>query len=840
MPNNRLPNGLNPRASSAWIRFLAIISAAVVAAGAQAASPQLNRILPRGGQRGTEVTLSFEGARLSDAQEVFIYEPGITITKVTPDKGGQKVAVTAKIAPDARIGEYGVRLRTATGISEFRTFWVGSLPVIAEKEPNNDFKTPQAIPLNVSVAGVIDNEDQDFFVVEAKKGQRITAEIEGMRLGGVAFDPYVAILDEKRFELSASDDTALLKQDSVASIIAPHDGKYIIQVRESAFGGSADSYYRLHVGTFPRPRVVYPLGGQVGQKLAVKFIGDVKGTFEQTIQLPEKPDADFMLFAEQDGQTPPSGNHFRVVDFPNVMEVEPNDSMKTATAYNGPLPVAFNGIISSSSADPKTAGGVESKSASAEVKYQDTDYFKFVAKKGQVLEVNVYARRLRSPLDSVLTVYNSAGAQIATNDDSGGPDSYVRLNVPADGDYFVRVRDHLRAAGDQYAYRVEITPVQPAITMAIPNFSVNYSQERNAVPIPHGNLYATLIRIQRADVAGGPLALSGLNLPAGVKMTAMNIEPGVDTVPVLFEATPASKVSGSLVELQATPPDAKAAAGIHSAFKQVIELVTNGNQQAFYTASVDKMAVAVAEDAPYRLRIVQPKVPLVQGGEIKLKVIAERAREFTGPITVRFLFKPPGIEALAQMEIPANQNEADYIINASDGAPVKQWHVLVVGSGDANGLTWVASPFVSLDVAAPFLSAKIANATVEQAKTVKMFAELDVKTKWEGKAKAELVGLPGNTTVEAKEITAADTKIDFDVVTTKITPAAQHNGLFVRVTIMKDGEPIQHNVGRGAVLRVDAPLGKDGKPTTQPVKAGDPTKAGDPAKPKVKTEKPAK
>ena len=50
----------------------------------------------------------------------------------------------------ARLGEHGFRIRTATGISEFRTFWVGAFPVIDEKEPNNAFDTPQPIPLNVT------------------------------------------------------------------------------------------------------------------------------------------------------------------------------------------------------------------------------------------------------------------------------------------------------------------------------------------------------------------------------------------------------------------------------------------------------------------------------------------------------------------------------------------------------------------------------------------------------------------------------------------------------------------------------------------------------------------
>src|SRR5205807_4597656 len=102
-----------------------------------------------------------------------------------------------------------------------RTFWVGALPVIEEKEPNNDFANPQKISLNVTVHGVVDAEDVDYFAFEAKKGQRITAEIEAMRLGEAMFDPYIAILDSKRFELAASDDAPLLGQDGLVSVTIP-------------------------------------------------------------------------------------------------------------------------------------------------------------------------------------------------------------------------------------------------------------------------------------------------------------------------------------------------------------------------------------------------------------------------------------------------------------------------------------------------------------------------------------------------------------------------------------------------------------------------------------------
>ncbi|HYE20148.1 MAG TPA: PPC domain-containing protein [Tepidisphaeraceae bacterium] len=808
---------------------------------ALAASPALSRIVPRGAQRGTEAVLTFTGQRLSDTLEILFYEPGITVTKIEPDtKTGTKATVTVKIAPDARLGEYGVRLRTGTGVSEFRTFWVGRLPIAAEKEPNSDFKSPQPIDLNVTVQGTIENEDQDFFVVTLKKGQRVTAEIEGMRLAGAMFDPYLAILDENRFELTAADDTALLKQDTLVSIVAPKDGKYVIQVRDSSFGGSGDSYYRMHVGTFPRPRVAYPLGGPAGEAVSVKFLGDAAGPFSQTFKLPAKADAHFDLYAEQDGQAPPSGNPFRVSEFPNVLEAEPNDTNRSATVYAGPLPVAFNGIITADPhespaavAAPAKAGDPKVSASASTAIGGDSDFFKFKAQKGQLLEINVYARRLRTPLDPVLTVYGPTGNQVATNDDTNNnPDAYARLSVPADGEYTVRVRDHLKGGSDLHAYRVEITPVAPSISLIIPQYTPQYSQERQAVTVHKGNKYATLMRIARTDVPAGPVKIECPQLPAGVTMRVENVEPGVDTVPVLFEATETAKVVGSLVEMKATPADPKLT-GIASSFRQVTELVTNGNQASFYTVPTDKMALAVAEPTPYKLSIVPPKVPLVQGGEMKLKVVAERLRNFDGPIVARLLFKPPGIEGVGQVEIPAGKTEAEYVINASDTAPLKTWQLVLVGSADpGNGINWVSSDYCPLEVAAPFLTGKITNATVEQGNAVKITADLDAKTKWDGKAKIELVGLPSGGEAKAKEISADDKKIEFEVTTLKSTPAAVHNGLFLKVTVTQNGEPIQHAVARGGQLRVDAPLGKDGKP----IKPAAP--AATPAKPK--TDKPAK
>ncbi len=734
---------------------------------------------PRGGQRGTELDLLLDGPRLSDAQEILFYSPGIAVTKIDVVKPEQ-LKVHVQIAREAAIGEHQLRVRTATGISELRTFYVGPFPIVDSKKPNTDFAQPQKIDLNVTVAGVIENEQVNYFAVEAKKGQRITAEVHGMRLGGARFDPYVAILDMKRFELAVSDDTALAMQDPIASILAPADGTYIIQIRETSYGGGGDNHYLLHVGGYPRPLTVYPLGGRCGEDLAVQFLADVGGPIAQTIKLPAAPTPSIELLPEQNGLTAPSPNFIRASPFPNVLEVEPNNDVATATRYDGDLPVAFNGIISQPS---------------------DIDFFRFKAKKDQALDIHVIARQLRSPLDSVLTLYNAQGGGMASNDDSGGPDSYIRFSPPADGEYVISVTDHLHQGGPDYTYRIELTPVKPALTLSIPEVNVN-SQERQTIVVPRGNRFATLIRGTRTDF-GGELALSSPDLPQGVKMLGENMAGNLDVVPVVFEAAADAPVAGKLCDLSAKPIDPKI--DVEGHFNQHVDLIVVNNNQVLYASRTNKLAVAVAKEAPFKLHIVQPKVPLVQGGEMKLKVVAERAPDFKAPISVRMLFNPPGVNAVPSVDMPADKSEIDYPLSAQDDAQIHKWKICVLGMADSGGPLWVSSELEELEVAAPFVGVKLEMAAAERGKPAQLSCAVEQKTKFDGAAIIKLLGLPPSTTAADQQITAADKRVTFTVMTDDKSPLGQQQTLFCQVIVMQNGEPIVHNLARGSVLRIDPP-----------------------------------
>lgn len=791
--------------------LLGALALIAFAGSASAATPVLSVITPRGVQLGTEADIEIHGQRLADFKEIVFYRPGLTVTKfevVNP----QTVKAHIQVPKDARIGEYPCRIRTATGLSEVRTFHVTAYPVVEEKEPNNDFEHANPVQLNTTVTGVIQNEDLDYFAVDLKKGQRITAEVQGMRLGDAMFDPFVGIYDEKKFALAESDDTALGRQDPIASAIAPADGKYYVLVRDTTYGGGGNYYYLLNIGTFPRPTSVFPLGGQPGEELAVKFIGDVKGDFSKTIKLPTEPTDSLQVFADQDGLVAPTPNFLRVSPLPNVMQTEGDTDLAHATPANHDLPVAFNGIVA---------------------KEGEEDFFKFKVAKGQVLDVRVYARVLRSPLDSVITIFNEKGNQIASNDDSGGPDSYLRFQPPAEGEYTIGITDQLHHGGPEFTYRIEITPIKAGIRLQIPQYQQN-SQERQWVVVPRGNRFAQLMRVTRSEF-GGDVKLSCPDLPEGVTMQCDTVLSNLSEIPVVFEAKADAPQAGKLCQVNAESADPKNEA--KGGYLQPVELIYGQNNSAMYSVELPKLSIAVADEAPFKLRIVTPKVPLVQNGEMALKVVAERSKDFKGPISVRMLFNPPGVGAAAAVDMTADKDEVDYPISANGNAPPHKWKICVLGEADVNGPMWVSSDLTDLEVAEPFMDMKIDMAAAEQGKPCSVLCHVDNRTKFDGKATVKLVGLPPNATTTDMQIGPDDKQVVFAVNTAANTPVGSHGSLFCQVTVTKDGEPIVHNLARGGVLRVDAPPQPKKGEAPKPVVAKAPAAGAPAAKPLSRLEK---
>ncbi len=766
------------------MKRIAILASCIVPAiSAWAGSPSVGQIIPSGGQRGTETEVTVTGGNLGDARTLLFDQPGIECLSLSEVAAG-KFKAKLKIAPDARLGEYYFRAITNSGIGDVRLFYVSPYPVV--KEAVEDPKDPYAVQpatLGTTIYGTSPGEDQDHFEIEAKKGQRISAEVVGVRLSSQAFfDAYLKITTADGKDLAELDDSSFTRQDPVLSVIAPQDGKYRVILRDSTNSGGGAGNYLLHIGSHPRPTTTFPLGGMAGETVKFTMLGDASGPFEQTVKLPAEPQERFEICAEKDGITAPQPNFIRVSPFPNAMEVEPNNTVQTATPVKYAPPVALNGIIQEKG---------------------DVDYFKITAQKGMVYEVNVRARMLRSPLDSVLEIYNDKGARLVLNDDAGNPDSYLRWTAPADGDFFVAVRDQLLRGGPLFTYRVEMSKVEPALLTYLPEVVQNSSQQRRAVPVPKGNRYATLVQLKRADVAGDA-ELEPKDLPAGVTAAFDKVDKAVDRVAMVFEAKPDATAAQKSFTILAKPTEPPKDITVAARVAHRVEVAENGNQRAYYGVDENALPIAVTDEVPLTINCVQSKVPILQSGSMALKVVVERKNDFKGPVDIQVIWAPPGIGTPGVVSIPADKAEGSITISATATAPIAKWKTAIIGSADfGKGATWISTQLFDIEIAAPFVGGTIVRTFIDQGGEGSMTVKLDQKSAFEGKAKVALVGLPQGVTSEEREITKADAEVKFPLKATPTAQVGQHKTIFVSYTLVRDGETMTNTIASGGILRVD-------------------------------------
>jgi hypothetical protein len=486
------------------------------------------------------------------------------------------------------------------------------------------------------------------------------------------------------------------------------------------------------------------------------------------------------------------------------LETEPNNNTATATA--AAYPAAFNGIIA-------TDG--------------DHDYFKFSAKQGQVWDIEVYARRIRSGLDPVLHLLKGDGSYLVGNDDARGPDPHLRWTVPEDGDYCLWIHDHLNRGREDYVYRVEFQAVVPALSIEIPRVE-QFGQYRQSIVIPRGGRFGSLILGNRANF-GGEVVLESQGLPAGITLQAQPMAANLNQMPVVFEAAEDAPIGGQLLTLQARHADANQA--IRGSFRNSADFVLGEpNNSKYVTGEVQQVAVAVVEKLPFRIEIQQPQSPLVQGGTKDILIKVHREEGFAGNIHVEFPFRSPGVGTRGNIQIPPDQTEGLYPLNAAGNAQVGSWPIFAIGMSDVGGPAWSSTQLATLEIAAPYVTMEIPRAGCEQGETVLVPCKINQVTAFAGEATAQLFGLPPNCEVEPQTFTAQTQEIVFRIKTTAETNAGKHRGVFCQVTIPVNGEVVVSQAG-SFELQVDVPLPKETPPVEPPPTATPPAEAPPPTPP---------
>lgn len=620
-------------------------SAADSPTGPRITPPTLAAVKPLGAARGMTVEMTVEGLNLAGATQVYFSEPGvkgkIVRVKELPDlpdirlgsNGTQssvdvgplpprnQVTIELDISPETPVGPVKFRVLTPLGTSPEGAFLVepyfGESP---DREPNDTLENAFETYLPTVLAGTISRAgDVDHFKINVKAGEELVFENQAMRIGST-LQPIVRILAEDQSIIREFGYDGGVTVSRFSHKFAK-GGTYYVRISDYESSGRGSNFYRILVGKLPVAISAYPLGLRRGAEKQIQVTGfNLGGTSLAAKGTPAPTDPDAVIFRPQ----APSGEAFTELklalgDDPEV------DAAGGAQAQPVTLPVTVNGKLG--------APGKE-------------HLFRFSAKKGQAVSIEVSARRLGSDLDSFVEVLDAKGQPIErlvaraiweTNLVLRDHDSQTRglriqsYNVLNNGDY-VMVGNEL--------LRVDEVPDGPDEDMLVDSFGGQRKSLFGTSGEAHG-IDRALYKVQ-LHPAGAQFTPNGLPL---ARFYYRNDDggPGYGKDSFVDFVAPADG------EYQVRLRDVRGMGGDTFAYR-----------------------LNIREPRPNFKLAVNPRNPNVPaGGTIPLTVTALRLEGYDGPIEVTLGGLPAGLKA-TKNTIAAGQTDATILVSADPDAKLAQ------------------------------------------------------------------------------------------------------------------------------------------------------------------------
>ena len=610
-------------------------------------------IYPAGGERGHTVEVTVTGTGLAP-EEVLVSGGGVT-GRVLETKSATQARVSIAIAGGAEPGEREFRLRNPGGVSNRARFIVGTLPEVNEMEPNSTLGQAQKIAsLPVVINGQILSADRDYFQFHARAGETLVCAVEARSLLPFIadavpgwFDPILAVYDSEGRQIRYADDFGF-KPDPVLFFSPPADGDYTIELRDIVFRGRADFVYRLTLGAVPYVAGVFPLGGRRGSGIALELRGE--NLPERAIRIAVPADAPRVMRVSAGAVA------FAPSDLPAVRAGDSNHAPDRAQHVSPP--VAIDGRI----ANPG-----------------DSDYYVFHADKGQKLLMEVMARRLDSPLDSILTLYNAKREALSENDDWTDPlesqlthhaDSRLVYTFPAAADYSLRLRDVQGKGGEEYAYRLLIAPLKPDFALRVTPDNPRLGQ---------GDTAAITVTALRRDEFAGDIALSVEGLPPGFQ-ASRGLIPAGQTEGRLTITAPPDAAPGVL------SPVIVGAATIGTGTVRRLAETAEAVMQAFaYThyLSTPRLLMAVTPPAAFTLSAVVPPGDVLEvkpGGETPFVVKVRRRPGAANAVTIAAVRLANNTISTKSIQVTPDKDEVTLVVAATkDAKPGLRQDIIISG-----------------------------------------------------------------------------------------------------------------------------------------------------------------
>jgi hypothetical protein len=673
--------------------------------------PQISRLIPSAVPRGQAVSITVEGENLDAVTAVSSNIPNSQV-ELQPSESPRQRTIRLKTEPATPAGVYQLTLQ-ARGGQATATIFVDYFAAVNETEPNNSASTAPVIALPRTVVGVLDRAgDVDFYRFEAQAGEELG--VHWMAEPGAAIEPVLLLTDERGQVLQESFDGVLAFRFSRA-------GRYALAVHDRQYRGDGKARYRLHAGTVPVISAIYPLGLQRGTEGVIHLFGVHLGQ-QPSVRLavkPEQPVGSRVPINFTTPQGPALGSRSVVIgEFPEV--IAPLDRLKPSAgeAELGTVPV------------PGVANGCLFRNS-------DVHLWKFSAKRGQRLVIEIEARRLGSPLDSVIEILDAQRQPIPRAVLRSVARTYTTFRDHDNVSPGIRIEDWRELAINDYLYvngeliRIQALPRNPDDDCRFFNFNGQRLGYLDTTPIYH---------------------------PPGTPMYKVEIHPpgstfppnGYPTFTLYYRNDDGGPGYGKDSRVFFDPPaDGDYYVRVGDALGLTAALAGSANKS---------VADGQSSPMPYRL-IIRPPRPdfrirfsptqpqIERGGATPITFTVERLDGFDGRVQVELVGLPPGLSAPATHIGPEEFSTAVALYAAPDAklpdrpAPLKAVARARIGEQEVTREA-IGGPPALIEPGDIRTSTNEQMITVRPGSETKLTVRIERRNGFQGRVPVDVTGLP--------------------------------------------------------------------------------------------------
>ncbi len=670
------------------LSVLILVELLSVAAYAELPLIRFDRLSPIGAAAGSTVEIEVLGGDIEEMKSLRFDHPGLKAEFV------KERFFKVSVAADMPAGTYDVRLVGRFGVSNPRLLAVShGLTDVAEVEPNNEPEKAQLVVINSAINGSSDQNGEDWFRFEAKRGERVTVECLAMRLDST-MDGTLTLTNKAGKPLASNSD--YFGADPFLDFVAPEDGEFFVKFHDLTFNGGAP--YRLVISHRPHVENVFPRAITAGQSASLTVLGRNLGSGAKPsaaritdvpldeLTLPLAAPADlldlqtyrflehptdhsvsptagtctltgFQWRPELPGVGPAmSAQRLLVVRDPVTIEAEPNNE------FEKPQPITLPAIVAGRFDQPR-----------------DADWFEVTVPENGNYAVEVFCERLCGRADPVVVAFDEKRNRVGEHDDFGHRqqafDGHLRdpvgmLSLVKDHKYRILVQERYGRGGPRYQYVLSLRKPQPDLYVA-----AIHSQNPGPGHLTlwkGGTAHLDVVTHFR-DGHNGPYTITAEGLPPGVFCSPTTTDDQRGTI-VFWSDENAADIDAP-IKLIAT-----AKIGEQTVRREVRPYTRVWNQANISSSRPTReQLIAVRETAPYSLELVPNQIEIEAGKTAELKIQAKRYwPEFKNSINlIPLSFK--GNFQMPNTTIAADTNDVTIRITVQAGTRPGDYTMSVLG-----------------------------------------------------------------------------------------------------------------------------------------------------------------